>query len=418
MKFRGGSKAVKRIAIIMLIAVVSSVLPSCAAADDLPHDGVVYSSRHYAGDSVYYKGTNGLSCTFFDEPGHEYEACVNPLCYHNTQECAAYWRGYCTLIVSPKKRPLPLIYMFGYRNGSEYIDGEQVELDRNDKNRGALRVFDVATGEGRVIANTDFLHAPDAWYCDGMIYVTALYRTETAGRDNRVGMIDAVTGEYKELDIKMNARAAGIWNGRLYYITSRGTVYSTDMSLSDEREEYVCGISTIREGEKTPRAFVSEGMLYFERNARSTDKSYCSISDVYAVDLRDIDAGEHLVAAGVYQFISDDGDLYYTLWKLETHGTVALARPDFEGNESLEIRSYDGGSLYRYDAKNGDRELCYSDCGISITEIYDAQDGKIIFGGVRYRLDDGETEIGDVFGLQCEICVSDTETGICYILKK
>lgn len=403
------------LALAVVFVMVIPVLSGCAAKNDFPYDDNVYSTKYFAGDSVYFSFyTDQLGCAYMDDPGKAYYACIDPLCLHDGVKCPAYSFPYAeTLVVRPEERDDPFVFIFGRHGAYDYVDGKLDRVDSYTADCAKISVFDAANGQNRVIAEEDFSRVNEAWYLNGKIYMSVWYLYPAGGASNRIGALDVRTGEYSEIDADEEATAIGISEGRLYYITASGSVYSCDSSLSDIRDEYECGISSMRSDNVTLTAYADSGMLYYEKNCHVADEymgkegawNYM-ISDVYAVRLNDKDAGEALVAEGVYRFHVCNGDLYYNVWDYEEHGTVSMS-----GIETT-VRSYDGGTLMHYDSENGASEECFSDCGISFFKIYDVTDEYVIFWGVQYR--DPETCVN--FDMNLYMCVCNIRTGEWFVL--
>lgn len=390
-------------AIIKKLAAAAVVLllplSGCAKESIFPHDGVVYSSQHYADGAVYFTwlkdaffGNWPLACAYLDDPGEAYYACYDPLCEHSDNNCPAIsYYAASTLVVKPEGRDDPLVFTFG-SHGKFENNG----LVSDEVNEGSLvvRVYDVMTGEGSVLAELYCYTVKNAYCLDGKIYLTADYYSKTAA-----GVLDLETGEYSEVDEDSPSSVTGIWNGRVYYITGRGKIKSGDLSLSDVREEYDCGDFT-----PTLNAFVDGGRLYYAVNDRkASDDAPISMSvcDMYSVDLDDTGAGAKLVATDVCRCKPYDGDLYYTLWDYKDLGKIEL------GGRIADVFSYDGGTLYRYDAENDESEVCFSDCGTSFYDIFDIADGKVIFYGHQYK----NPETCKNTGTANYMCACDIETG-------
>ncbi len=376
--------------------------------NNMPTDEVI-SWKYYGGNAAYfYTGSHNIVYSMMDEPGHAYYLCSNPTCNHMGEYCPTYnFLLTTTLVVQKEGSRMPRIYMFGRRSPYKYVDGEFVKNDNYDHYYSDVKVYDVETGEGGLVAETNLTNIRAAWYYEGKIFMWA---DSCRSRYSCViGMVDTESGRYKTLSCGANATAIGIYNDRLYYITDRGVVSSCDLEFSDIREEYDCGISSMRSGSYTVTAYVDCGMMYFERNCRIPDgreddpnANLYMVSDVYAVDIDNKDAGERLVAKNVSQFKPRRGDLYYTVWKYDEYGTVNI-----DGEHEWTVSSIDGGTLYRYDHKGGESSVCFSDCGTSILHIFDVADDYILFEGRQYR----DTENCKNYDLMNYMCACDIDTG-------
>ena len=407
----------KRIIAIVMSMILCVSASSCSGSRNADGDGI-YASNLFCNNVVYYMLGSRVMYSLADETDRTYPACVDPLCTHSYEECPAYASVLQNILVIPQKDSvMPLIYMFGRRPPVEYIDGKMVVRTDEEINLGRIKVYDAEAGVGYTLAETDFSRVHDAVYFDGKIYMTVEYLD---GR-RRVGMIDTDTGEYVEIKNDTPSRVAGISDGRLYYITNRGIVYSCDLALSDETEVYDCGTGPFRRGAQTFTPYVDGGILYFERNCRIADGMtehemgpFLMVSDVYAVDLDDKDAGGTLVAEHVLQFKPHGGDLYYNVWQYENGGSSVFA----DGNER-EVMCVDGGTLYRYDHKSGTSEICFSDIGTSFYEIYEVTDDYIIFEGMQYdMLDSYNTENAQNTRYFLNyVCICDIKTGKWHVLQ-
>lgn len=370
---------------IVLLLLLCFITTSCSVENDNVVDAIIYSSRYMSDNTVYFNINGGhLMFSPLNEVDKAYPACTDPLCRHNNNTCPAYAAYiHYTLTVPQEGSELPLVYIFGRRPMMEYVDGEWISRSNEEINLGRTTVYNGATNESRVLAETDFSIVRGAWYYNGKIYMSVIYLSGA----ERVGMIDAVSGSYEEIDTgDTYASGLGISGDRFYYITSRGTVYSSDLALGDIREEYDCGISPKRRSASTVTAYVDSGMLYFERNCRIPENMqgddmgrFFMISDVYTVSLDDIDAGETLVAENVRQFKSFGGDLYYTIWDYKDFGTYAC-----DDQYVRNIVSTDGGTLYRYDKASGTSSACVTNIGTDFYRLIDVTDEYVLFEGLQY----------------------------------
>ena len=400
---------------VVAVLIVCALLSSCSGGNKTA-DGVIYSMRFLSDNMVYYNVNGGhIMFSVLEDADESYYACADPLCNHNDTRCPAYAHIIqYTLIVPQKDNPFPLVYIFSRRPTSEYIDGEWIHHSNEEVNLGRTTVYNGATNESRVLAETDYSRVLGAWYLDGKIYMSVEYNH--GGLGYKVGVIDSVTGEYEEVKSgEADVAGLGISGDRFYYITDRGNVYSCDLSLGDIREEYDCGVSPKRQDSRTVTAYVDSGMLYFERNCRIPEKmqgdemaTFFMISDVYAVRLDNIEAGETLVAEGVRQFKPYGGDLYYTVWDYDDFGIYAC-----DDNCVRNIISSDGGTLYRYDQMSSESSACVTDIGTDFYEFYDVTDEYVLFEGLQY--DDVENyNTEDAYNMKYffnYICVCNIKTG-------
>lgn len=377
-------------AAVLLLVCLPICLAGCGAR--IEWGDKVYSTSSFAGDSVYYADRDGLYCVYSSEPGKVYRACIDPLCRHYYPECEAApeYMVTSTLVVKPEGRALPFVYMIGPRRLYTVEGGENKPLDSSEQRMDAVRVFDTATGKSRNVAYTEIYGTTRSIFFDGKIYMS--------GGDGRIGSVDAGSGECAYLDGSTRADLIGIMGGRIYMKDSGGRVYSCEADFSDLREVYDCGFESVGKS-----AYVDSGVLYFERNVKDVSdiNAVISSSDVYAVRLDDIPAGESLVAKGVLEWMPGDGALYYNIYEYKEYGEVTV------GGKSVVPRSYDSGVIYRYDAGTKKSEACVSLDGVSAISITDAADGKILFEGWRYReLDDVPDD-----SFYEAMCIADTDTG-------
>lgn len=349
-----------------------------------PEAGIISSENIYGG-VVYYALNSRLVYSMPYETDTFYPACIRPLCLHRNGECPAYAETtQYTLCVPQSGTPMPLVYMFARRPAFEYRDGVYIETPEAVKNLGRTYVYNTATGESRVLADTEFSQVHGAWYHDGKIYLAVEYLNTFSAV--RIGMMDADNGKYTELDFETSVVGIGITNGRFYFITTRGVVYSCDLSLSDIREEYDCGTSLYRTHKFTITAYVDSGMLYYEKKCRIPSKlsrfemkDMFMVSDVYAVELSDKEAGASLVAENVREFIPYGGDLYYTVFEYDDRGTYACD----DGNVRKMLVT-DGGTLYQYNRETKTSTVCFSDCGTNFASLLDIDGEYILFDGFAY----------------------------------
>ncbi len=403
---------IKYIAFILSVLFACAPLASCAGKKA---DGTVYKDSYMYENAVFFGLHENLMTAYINEEGTPARhTCADPFCTHTDSRCAEYTNNTShTLIVPNGEGKMPTVYMFARRYILEYIDDDKVlRTSAEEINLGMTKVFDLETGKAKVLAKNDFSRVTGAWYCDGKIYLSVEYLAS----GGRVGMMDAETGEYSDLDTgKDYASGLGISGGRFYYITDRGVIFSTDLSLGDVREEYDVGVSTKRNNSFFLKGYAEDGMLYFERNCRILEGmeehplgKNVMVSDVYALRLDDMEAGETLVAKGAAQFMAHGGSLYYTVG--EYRGLGELMSGD---GYTRQIMTTDGGTLYRYDKDTGESSVCYEDSGMCIFEMYELTDDYVVYWGSQYR-DLENYDIGSVENTKYfhhYLCVSDLKTG-------
>lgn len=377
-------------------AILMSSLFGCAEKTDFGDE--VYKNKRYAGESVFFTvSSRMLSSGYMSKADSSYPACIDPLCDHSTASCAARTENpiTATLTVLPEGRRLPLVYICFPRPEWETVDGERVSLPEYEQHMSIVRQFDAETGQAKDFAPVELTNIRSAILYHGILYLSA-DGFFGSGMRGRVGALDVATGECVYLEEDGGASVIGIENGRVYFMTWLGKVKSCAPDFSDVREEFDCGTGASVE------AYVDGGMLYFARSREDVPSgdSTESVCGVCAVKLGDTGAGAELVVSGVGHFMPYEGDLYYTLFEYREYGTVSV--PEFG---ELTVASYDNGTLYRYDAESGESGELFSDIGVSVWEIYDIDDGVMLFAGERYRdcVDGKSTFIRN--------CICDIKTG-------
>ncbi len=387
-------------------------------------DDTVYHTKYFAGDCVYYanyepiSGQGSLVFTLLDFPGDVYHACQNPTCYHNReQDCPLF--SIDPFCVVQREGELPLVYML-FHFSSE------------------VRVYDSKNAATKRLGMTDFVSVRDSWFYRGKLYMWSSSIGVPGRPSTGVRSLDAVTGEFQYLDIDVKASMLGIWRDRVWYITDRNVICSCDLDFSDQREEYDIGIEETMydTNEYTLIGYIDNGMIYFERNCREPEKfdgdafinnvgdgytlRFATISDIYMLDADNIDAGERLVAEGVYSFKTHNGDLYYTKFdydnyeESETYTYTKNKGTGFESQAQGKTYKFDGGTLYRYEHESGKSVTVVEDCGTNFSTftlggwIYDITDDYVLFGGRQYRDLNDELKDRDCCN---SICLLDLKTG-------
>ena len=153
---------------------------------------------------------------------------------------------------------------------------------------------------------------------------------------------------------------------------------------------------------------------------------YEMVSDVYMLDADDIGAGERLVAEGVIQFKTHNGDLYYTKMdydhyeESETYTYTVDKGEEFESSGSGKTYRFDGGTLYRYEHESGKTVTVCEDIGtnfsvvknhistVSMDGIIEVTDDYVFFSGRQYRDLDDELKDRDCCNYICQL---DIKTG-------
>lgn len=367
----------KKALLSVILVLITLLLSACGADTEPLRDGKVYSRQYLYGDLIYYSDSkSGLSSAHCDSSGNKYKECINPLCTHDERSgCESYIFNLQEWVsVDTDESGFPLIYMFGWRNKDIYVDGEWI--NNPDIDLGRVRVYDTRTAQGYDIAELDFSYAHYMAYRNGMLYMSVKYDKNGGDYPHKVGALDISTGEWKEISAEANAKIVGIWNERVYYITTLGNVYSVDMELDDERLEYECGADILGESYFHIVAYMDGGVLYYAKNFRYTDPvNYIGVWDIYAADL---DSGKEavMIADDVHTCYPCEGDLYY-------------------------IPS-DRENVYVYDSETNESKLCCSEIGISVNNIFETADGAMLFGGT-VREDDTE--------ISYYMCKLDLDTG-------
>ena len=347
--------------------------------DHLASGGKAYSSQ-FVYDGLFYDSKSD-DCFYWapaDDPDNTAITCPDPLCKHRDETCMAKVELTNYQLIFPKDGSLlPYLLSLG-KEDSEDLRGL----------RGVLYLHDMETGEKRELFKGDFSNITNAMYIDGRIYITAYY--DHGGVAQTVAMYDMKTGEFKELeDVEKFCTIAGVYDGRLYFYSGRGVLYSCDLDLDDVREFYDAGYSIVRPFKGfTNFAYVSDGLLYFERNCREMDElqgdewlnsKFHMVSDVYVIDLRDPDAGERLVSENVREFKACDGDLYFTKWDYKSFTDITTDKG------RVVVVNDDNGTFYRYDGKTGETTTCFADSGITMMDLYDVNGGYAVFYGQIYK---------------------------------
>ncbi len=409
----------KKISFLLAVLLLFAALTSCAG-EDAAVDAPVYSSRELYGDVVFYKvNESALRRSLLSETNKWYEACTDPLCSHDKEGVCPAFAGAIpyTLILPREGGVMPLVYMFSLRPIPIERDGKVLEYI-GDTKHCRVKVFDTATGESRELTTVDFARANGAWYTGGKIYLSVEYR-DGEYPSNRVGMMDAETGEYTEIEgLQHNTEGVGISGGRFYFISEDGILHSSSLSLGDVRDEYDCGVGKeVRMEHEMTAAYVDSGMLYFEKNCRIPEeidnedfvlRNFLMVSDVYCVDLGKKGAKETLVAENVREFKPYNGDLYYAVWNYEERGEVEC--PD-EFVRSIIVT--DDGTLYRYNHTDGTSAAVVENCGTGFYRLNDISDRYVMFEGMQYdNLDEFIYErTTSIYYFLNKRCVLDLETG-------
>ncbi len=454
----------RRVLCIMLAAVMLICMPSCQKPDETvgndsgEHDAVsgavgendppktpenyaekysalysddtVYNTNMYTGYSLYFTvsvkrsdpSVKTLAEVLLDSPGEALYAHEDPTCRHSDGTCPMAMencRGTSqkTLIVNPKTRKLPIVYYFNVimvtaEETVEGFYGDNGNLEIGDTVKFTeVREYDVETGDVRVVATIPYSRVLDAWCYRGKLYL----QSERTGGRYRFGAVDLATGEFKDTEIPESVYMIGITNGRIWYISVYNIIGSCSPQLTDYRDEYNIGASECRKGYlgNTLCGRAGDGVIYYERDCRHRDEladdpntDWYMVSDLYMLKADDIEAGAVSVAKDVLAFDICEGDLYYTQFDYKEFGMTTLDG----GKHEFMMRSYDGGSLYKYDHNTGENVTCYKDIGVGV-EWYpldlEVVDGKAIFYGLRYR----DFEGCESYDGRDNICVADIETG-------
>lgn len=369
-------RAIRIIAAALICAVLAPGLFGCTEKTDFGDE--VYKNKKYAGESIFFNISSQLLLSgYMSKPDNIYPACIDPFCDHSTESCAARTESpiTATLTVLPEGRKLPLVYLCCQRRPTTVVDGEEVLLSVHEREMSIVKQFDAETGQAKTFEPVELMNIRSALLYRGILYLSADgFLGE--GYRGRVGALDVLTGKCTYLSEENGARLIGAYDGRIYVMTGRGVVESCEPDFSD-----LCAVYDCQTGGYV-NSYVDEGMLYFARSKTDVPAgdSTKTVFEVCAVDLKDKDAEAVTVASGVHMFMPYDGDLYYTLFDYNEHGTVSVS-----GYGEETVVSYDNGTLYRYDAEKGTSETCFSDIGASFSDIYDIDDGMILFSGARYR---------------------------------
>lgn len=408
-------KLMNKIVCIFMTGIICLFSASCARdknSADPAEDDTVYHSKFYSKNAIYFKTrlSHEIGMVPVENPGEAYYACLDPACRHNSYECPLYSVGITGTLVVEREGTMPMLYTFSKPCSDYYEDGEYRQLTGDEMYINEIKAYDTATGQSRTVGRTPPANVREAWLYRGKLYMWA-NGCRDGGASVRVYMADAETGEYAALDSPERTKVIGISDERVWFITERGMIGSCALDLSDLRDEYEIGPEPLRLGEETTLAVAESGVIYFERNCRNPeefgddpDGKFYMISDIYALDTRDISSGERLVVLGAQQFRACGGDLYYTLIDYEVCGTVP---PDEEHEEELTIRRIDGGTMYMYDHESGQTKTLFSDIGTNFEEIFDLNEDFVLFRGLRYR----DVESCPNRNGQDLLCLCDLKTG-------
>ncbi len=354
----------KRILALILALLMALTLAACSRGG-----GDVTSAHNISGDIIYFAGKEDiLSYSIASEPEIMQPACVDPLCEHYAPICPAYFNDIDKIVTVARDGKMPMIYVAGRYDPFITVDGEQI-LDEEHKLRREISEFDAETGQSRLVAYVDELrNVQNILYMDGKLYMS--------GNGNFINdsvvSVDVESGDIAIMEYSRPVLLLGVWNGRVYSISSAGEILSCAPDLSDVEKVLDLGVSTPRLSDHTSRGCVDGGMLYFERDAEERE-IVLSVADLYALPLDDADSGERLVAENVVEWSAVGGNVYYTV--------VAD-----EGTEGAEI-AFDSGNVYKYDGKTGESSLIISDSGVAISNMIDVSDKYLFISGRRYKED-------------------------------
>ena len=382
-------------------------------------DKTVYNTNMYTGYSVYFNlcdPDNPMNQTIgevlLDSPGEAMYAHEDPTCKHHNSKCPMWDSGISKeiLVVDPDYREQPLVYFFCRHHKEVYVDGD-VNGDSKFRVFTEVREYDVETGEFRSLATVPFNYVADAWCYQGKLYISTIWGSMEYSED--FGVIDLSSGEFKKAEIDDCARMLGITNDRVWYITGSNVIGSCTLDLADYRNEYDVGVTTLRiNGEFTLKGYAQNGVIYFERNCRVPQEvegdavdTFYMVSDIYALDADDIESGETLIVEGARAFDAYNGDLYFTKIDYKEFGEMTLDG----GEHTFMARSYDGGTLYKYDHETDETSVCYSDIGTGIEDnyIFEVTGDYVIFTGLRYR----DFETCKLWDGRDNLCIADLNTG-------
>ncbi len=361
-------------------------------------DTTVYSNYGYARGVYFVTDRKNLSMVKCDDPENVHYAHSDPNCAHNKNMCPCAGEIETIMTVDAEWSDYPLVYIFYDEFGSV--------ADMHHDKWCTIKELNVGTNSIREVTNelqfnTDF----------AMFYRGRLYVCDGANERRSVCCVDVRTGEFKRIEGEGGAVLMGIYNDRIWYMNDRGTICSDSIDLDDMREEYACGVPKKVDDGFLKACIDENGNIYFERNVQCDedmpDAGFFYYSDLYTVNINDLDAGERFIDSGVVRFKASGGILYYTKLHYEDFGPlitvdgVELEHPitadvpvgkDENGEWIYEMttyyytaRTYDGGTLYKYDPATGETSVCYEDSGFTIWRIRDIVDGKIFYYGERYR---------------------------------
>jgi len=250
-----------------------------------------------------------------------------------------------------------------------------------------IKEFDMSTNTGRIVTDEfTYRSTINRLYYNGVIYVTAIDGDDMG----RIVSVNVKTGEIRQLDYELSAGIIGIYDGYLYFNNYKNMLLRCDLKLTKYEEVYDCKSSFLRRNAISPFAKIDGNYLYFESNCREVTRdlyvSNTAISDIYRLDLNNIEEGAKLIVEGVFNFYPYDGDLYYTHWDYKNYGQLDTT------SARIVVYTTTGGTLYKYDTKTNTSTVLIEDCGADFYNILELNDKFIIFDGFHY--DDIET-LGD-----------------------
>lgn len=341
----------------------------------LEQDGIIYHFGFCPCDvrpnRLYDNAPVTLCTTLLDEPNSWTYLCPDPTCRHRDYQCELYvhmqkeevGNDSHILVVKEEGRTMPMVYAFGSAQNQTIF----------------LRKYDPETGKSSKRTFKRQILA-EAVYCAGKIYMEVSDR----GFIDAVAMYDLDTLAYEELYLDGDdAGLLGVWNDRVWFITSKFKIGSCALDFTDVREEYDCGVSPLSRYATHLRGCVDDGVLYLERDRQDAFFQGMYYGDIYAIDLNDIGAGETLVAEKVTAFIPHNGDLYYTVWDYSESEPVDEFRTPV---------STDGGNIYVFDADEKTSTTVIENSNISVFNFYQVTDDVILFRGVDAKEPRGDKD--------------------------
>ncbi|MBR4204839.1 MAG: hypothetical protein IKQ92_05110 [Clostridia bacterium] len=392
------------------------LLCSCAKDEPLPEcvmsaERVVYGNRIYSVQSVEGKGVFLTYTEIGDEEQTVYVGCVDPLCSHDKNECAAFSNAPGSRIALVPQKKGFILYFFRTENFLRNPD----DPSRGYGRRSDLLAMDMKTGKCSVVTSI-----PDM--AGGLSYL--LTDTHVYFTLNSLNM-----------GIESDVQSVNIWRAPLTGGELEQCTFGEDAMTDGYRiEHYEDGVFYYRRGEtlcRTDDEFASEeivmerlnnlwsitirdGWVYYtdEREVVSVapdepkPENYAHVYDYMigeypeALDAANICTLKRTKVDGsgtteaLTSGISTRADwcivgstLYCVPARFELRGSIEWSAPASPNSLSY-IWSETGGDLWATDLETGKTRAVFSDLGYDIQSITDAGNGRLLVSGKVYGIDD------------------------------